>query len=363
MCQSMRALELSTLGVLALCSACFNPEPPGELESDDATDGASTGEVDPSGLDPTGLDPGSSSGDPTGGGESSSTGDVPASACGDGVVQGGEECDLGRNNGDSAACTASCTIAICGDGVVHEGAEVCDDGDASALCDADCTVPACGDGVTNPLAFEQCDGDDEVLNGSCISCVAVCDPGWSRCGGGPASACDSVIDSQASCESCGHLWRSELLPAASHVSIDSQWGPMGMVPMIQSANWEPNTVTGWIGFDLEDAGAPIYVELARLELHTTYMDGGPMIDVVADLEHGWKPQEFGSGTVVAAGYTPVLAGLDVVHLNMGDLNLGATGSGWINLGLVPRGATNSSVEFEGSDMPDLGPVLRLEGCF
>lgn len=363
MCLSMRVLELSTLGALALCSACFNPEPPDELSGDDMDDG-STSEIDPTdptaASDATAPDSGSSSGGPAD--ADASSGD-PASACGDGVVQGGEECDLGEGNGDTAACTASCTIAICGDGVVHAGAEVCDDGDASALCDADCTAPACGDGLTNPLAFEQCDGDDDVLNGSCVSCVAICDPGWSRCGGGPASPCDAVIDSEASCEACGHLWRSELLPAASHVSIDSQWGPAPEMPMIQSGRWDTSIVTGWIGFDLQDAGAPIYVELARLELHALSMDGGPAIDVVADLEHGWNPQQLEPGTVVAAGYTPVLAGLDVVPLNMGDLNLGATGNGWINLGLVPRGAVNSWVDFEGSDMPDLGPVLLLEGCF
>lgn len=356
----MRSLQVSTLGVLALCSACFNPEPPGEVAPDDAD--ASTGEVDPTGAsDPTQPESGSSSGGR--GDAESSSGEAPVSACGDGVVQGGEECDLGEGNRDDAACTASCTIAICGDGVVHEGAEACDDGDASALCDADCTVPACGDGVTNPLAFEQCDGDDEVLNGRCVACVAVCDPGWSRCGGGPASPCDAVIDSQSSCEACGHLWRSELLPASSHVSVDSQWGPMPMVGMIQSARWDTNIVTGWVGFDLADAGTPIHVELARLEIHVTSADGGPVLDVVADLEHGWNPAQLEPGPVVAADYSPVMGGMDVVNLNMGDLNLGLANEGWINLGLVPRGPLGSWADFEGSDVPDFAPVLRLEGCF
>ncbi len=361
MCLSMRSLKVPTLGALALCSACFNPEPPDEAASDDVTD-ASTGEIDPTDAPETvGPEPGSSSGGP---GDSESSGDeVPLSACGDGVVQGGEECDLGEDNRDEGACTASCTIAICGDGEVHEGAEVCDDGDESALCDADCTVPVCGDGVTNPLAFEQCDGDDEVLNGSCVSCVAVCDPGWSRCGGGPAAPCDAVIDSRVSCEACGHLWRSELLPASTHVSVDSQWGAMPMVPMIQSARWDTNIVTGWIGFDLEDAGTPIHVELARLELHVTSSGGAPMLDVAADLEHGWDPDQLTPGTVVAADYSPLMGGMDVVNLNMGELNLGLAHEGWINLGLVPRGPMGSWADFEGSDMPDLAPVLRLEGCF
>lgn len=364
MCLSMRALELSTLGALALCSACFNPEPPGELESD-GMDDASTGGVDPGGTEElTGLDPGSSSGDPTDADDSTSSGEAPASACGDGVVQGGEECDLGGNNGDSAACTASCTIAICGDGVVHDGAEVCDDGDASALCDADCTAPACGDGVTNPLAFEQCDGDDDVLNGSCVSCVAICDPGWSRCGAGPASPCDAVIDSEASCEACGHQWQSELLRAVSHASIDSQVGPLPMLFSIQSARWGPNFVTGWAGFDLEDAGSPIYVETAWLELYTLAAEATPLVDVVVDLETGWNLEELASGTVVLARYSPFMSGAsEVLELDLSELNLAATGDGWINVGFVPRGADGSWADFEGSNFPDLGPKLRLEGCF
>jgi hypothetical protein len=61
--------------------------------------------------------------------------------CGDGVVDDGEECDLGDDNG-GAECTAMCTNVVCGDSVVSEG-EACDDGDENGTdlgaCAPDCS--------------------------------------------------------------------------------------------------------------------------------------------------------------------------------------------------------------------------------
>lgn len=51
-----------------------------------------------------------------------------AAQCGDGVMEGGEECDNGADNSDEAECTATCKLAKCGDGLVQQGAEGCDDG-------------------------------------------------------------------------------------------------------------------------------------------------------------------------------------------------------------------------------------------
>lgn len=50
-------------------------------------------------------------------------------ACGDGVVQGSEQCDA---SGESATCNLNCTAAACGDGVVNQHAgEQCDDGNSA----------------------------------------------------------------------------------------------------------------------------------------------------------------------------------------------------------------------------------------
>ena len=47
--------------------------------------------------------------------------------CGDGMLDGDEECDDG-NEVDEDACTSACVAASCGDGIVHAGVEACDDG-------------------------------------------------------------------------------------------------------------------------------------------------------------------------------------------------------------------------------------------
>jgi cysteine-rich repeat protein len=70
------------------------------------------------------------------------TSPAPPPSCGDGVVDAGEECDLGDMNSDAGACTSSCKQAVCGDGLVHAGFEACDDAnnDASDGC-VNCLAP------------------------------------------------------------------------------------------------------------------------------------------------------------------------------------------------------------------------------
>ncbi|MCY0993503.1 fibrinogen-like YCDxxxxGGGW domain-containing protein [Nannocystis sp. ILAH1] len=62
--------------------------------------------------------------------------------CGNGVLEGPEQCDEGADNSDKGACTTLCTTAECSDGFVHAGVEMCDDGnfDPSDGCVA-CLVP------------------------------------------------------------------------------------------------------------------------------------------------------------------------------------------------------------------------------
>ena len=53
--------------------------------------------------------------------------DEPCSCCGDGVVEGSEQCDDG-NTTSGDGCSATCTSEpVCGNGIV-EGSEQCDDG-------------------------------------------------------------------------------------------------------------------------------------------------------------------------------------------------------------------------------------------
>ncbi len=86
----------------------------------------------------------------------SSSSEGPMGVCGDGMVEGDEECDEAV---ETATCDDDCTFADCGDEIVNEAAgEVCDEGGESFSCDSDCTLPVCGDGITNESHDEVCDG-------------------------------------------------------------------------------------------------------------------------------------------------------------------------------------------------------------
>jgi cysteine-rich repeat protein len=77
---------------------------------------------------------------------------IVGSLCGDGVVEGDEECEDG-NGLDGDGCSSTCTVeTVCGDGVV-EGAEQCDDGnsDDGDRCSNACVVQACAAGDVKGL--------------------------------------------------------------------------------------------------------------------------------------------------------------------------------------------------------------------
>ncbi len=89
------------------------------------------------------------------------TGELPPemAVCGDGFVQGAEECDDGINDGSYGGCNADCTAAAyCGDGTLNGADEVCDDGDVDSSdgCLANCSIPASCEDIKD---FEP-DADD-----------------------------------------------------------------------------------------------------------------------------------------------------------------------------------------------------------
>lgn len=71
--------------------------------------------------------------------------EIPVSCCGNGDVNGGEECDDG-NADDTDDCPSTCLQATCGDGFVHAGEEECDDGNNvdNDACSNTCTIPLAG---------------------------------------------------------------------------------------------------------------------------------------------------------------------------------------------------------------------------
>lgn len=77
-------------------------------------------------------------------------------ACGNGLVEEGEACDLGFANGPAGPCRADCQAPRCGDGLPDEG-ERCDDGndDDTDACRSDCTLPLQATWVRVPPGGER----------------------------------------------------------------------------------------------------------------------------------------------------------------------------------------------------------------
>jgi cysteine-rich repeat protein len=112
----------------------------------------------------------------------------PDNSCGNGVVDGTEQCDDG-NLVSSDGCDGNCSLTSCGNGVVT-APEQCDDGNnvAGDGCSPICGLEgACGDGIVS--SFEQCDDGNVVSGDGCDSNCKV-----TGCGNGIAAGseqCDA----------------------------------------------------------------------------------------------------------------------------------------------------------------------------
>lgn len=167
------ALTTALASVQCECDT-LSPEGHDPSMSASATSGSvsvsSSGTTDETTVPTTsdGHDQSTAAGESTGA-MSSSTTTGPASLCGNGNLDPGEECDAGSNNADGAQCTASCTLNVCGDGHVWQDVEECDDGGEAPGCDVDCTPPSCGDKLVNAAAAEECDDGNGVTLDGCES--------------------------------------------------------------------------------------------------------------------------------------------------------------------------------------------------
>ncbi len=121
-------------------------------------------------------------------------------ACGDGALHDGEECDDGNLDGTDE-CTPECTLARCGDGYAWRGHEECDDGNDldTDACTPACQFPECGDGAVN--GDEPCDDGNAVTTDACIDCTpATCGDGHRWAG---QELCDGTALGGATCMTVG----------------------------------------------------------------------------------------------------------------------------------------------------------------
>jgi cysteine-rich repeat protein len=89
-----------------------------------------------------------------------------SSLCGNGALDGGEECD-DSNVVDSDGCSSTCAREFCGDGVVNNaGAEACEP-PGTDVCTASCSIrtPTCGDGSVD--LGEGCDDGNTIGGDGC----------------------------------------------------------------------------------------------------------------------------------------------------------------------------------------------------
>jgi cysteine-rich repeat protein len=106
----------------------------------------------------------------------------PPPLCGNGVIDGTEECDDG-NNLNEDGCSSICLIEFCGDGVQQSGlGEQCDDGNSNNNdgCSALCIMEFCGDNITQGGLGEACDdGNSDNFDACKNDCSTnVCNDGF-----------------------------------------------------------------------------------------------------------------------------------------------------------------------------------------
>jgi cysteine-rich repeat protein len=147
--------------------------------------------------------------------------------CGDGIVQLGEECDLGSANDLTAVCLPSCEIAECHDGNVYAGIEECDDGNLINTdgCVLQCDLAVCGDGFKHE-GVEICDdGNTDEADGCTTSCT-------------PGMCADGVIQEGEQCDD-GDMDTSDECPACQVAYCGDGYVQQG-VEFCDDGNTEPN---------------------------------------------------------------------------------------------------------------------------
>jgi len=115
-------------------------------------------------------------------------------SCGNGAVEGAEACDDG-NASNEDACLDTCVAATCGDGFLRAGVEACDDGDVSNedACLDSCVAATCGDGFVR-AGVEACDDGDAFDGDGCsASCQVEPSPASPPASGGGCGSAGSGV--------------------------------------------------------------------------------------------------------------------------------------------------------------------------
>ncbi len=138
-----------------------------------------------------------------------------AATCGNGTMEGGEQCDDGNStpgDGCSATCQTEQPPPGCGNGTLDAG-EQCDDGNnapgdgCSSVCTKEAPPPGCGNGTLDP--GEACD-DGNTLNGDGCSSMCKTEQAPPGCGNGQIDQGEECDDGNtASGDGCSSVCKKE----------------------------------------------------------------------------------------------------------------------------------------------------------
>jgi cysteine-rich repeat protein len=203
-----------------------------------------------------------------------------ASTCGDGVVEGGEECD-DSNTISGDGCSSTCLIeTTCGDGV-KEGHEECDDGNTTADdgCSPTCRREECGNRIVDP--GEECDDGNAVAGDGCTpDCIR--EP---RCGDGivdPGEECDD--GGTADGDGCSALCAVELcIVERSHQTL---WAP-ATVKIVHGNGSDRLAIRGRFGIPARPAG--LAAQDVRLVVRSAL--GPALVDLTLPGDGGWATKQ------------------------------------------------------------------------
>jgi cysteine-rich repeat protein len=159
--------------------------------------------------------------------------------CGDGIVEGTEQCDDGNQvNGDGCEndCTITASGAVCGNGIVEAG-EQCDDGNTvdGDGCSHLCVVEYCGDGQIDLGLGEQCDDGNTVDGDGCSSTCQIEAGSWPTTAPvAVAAGCTTGTPNSArmvAVDASGTIYAVMLCPGTASVVVSTDHGQTFTAPM------------------------------------------------------------------------------------------------------------------------------------